>query len=380
MGVDIMEPVRILHIIGTMNRGGAETLIMELYRHIDRTKVQFDFLIYNYGNKPGAFDEEIKFLGGKIFLAKRRFYRGPFAFYKELKEFFKEHPEYRIVHAHQYTTSGYMLSAAKNTSNPLTIAHSHIAFTITSFLRKCKGVVGKYLLKKYADFYIGCSEDAIVELSGKHSDNKTRFVMSNAIDVEKFAFNSELRKKWRTEFGVNDDTLILGNVARFTYQKNHEHIIRTFAKIVEKKDDSLLLLLGDGALRSDTEKLASELGISNKIKFMGVRSDVQDIVNSFDVFLMPSRYEGLGIVLIEAQANGLPCVMTADVIPPEADTGAGLVTRVPLDASPMVWADACLNAGDRKSSEEVRPSIVASGYDINAVSAWLQDFYIKHWK
>lgn len=375
-----MEPIRILHIVGAMNRGGAETLLVELYRHIDRTKVQFDFLIYNYSGKPGAFDDEIIALGGKIFEAKRRFYKGPVSYCKELKDFFKEHPEYKIIHAHQYATSGYMLWSAKKTTKPVTIAHSHIAFPVTDFLRRCADSVGKKLLHKYADFYFGCSEDAIVELSGKPTDNKTRFVMSNAIDVEKFAFSADLRTSWRKSLGADENTLVLGNVARFTYQKNHEHLIRLFAEVVKKNDNSILVLAGDGSLRTQTEELAKELCVYEKIKFLGIRPDVQDIVNAFDVFVMPSRYEGLGIVLIEAQANGLPCVMSADVIPEEADTGAGLVTRVSLDKTPEKWADACLNAGNRKTSEEVRPAIVDAGFDINAVSAWLQDFYIKHWK
>lgn len=375
-----MKPIRILHIVGAMNRGGTETLLMELYRHIDRTKVQFDFLLYNYSNKPGAYDDEIRELGGKIYNAKRRFYKGPISYCNELKHFFRLHPEYKIVHAHLYAMSGYMLWNAKKTNNPITIAHSHIAFPISDFLRKCTNCIGKKLLHKYADFYLGCSEDAVVELSGKYADNKTRFVMSNAINVAKFAFSADLRADWRKTLGADKNTLVLGNVARFEHQKNHEYLIRLFDDVVKKNDNSILVLVGDGSLRSQTEELAKELGVYEKVRFLGVRPDVQDIVNAFDVFVMPSRYEGLGIVLIEAQANGLPCVMSADVIPAEADTGAGLVTRVSLEKSPAVWADACLNAGKRKTSDEVGPAIVDAGFDINMVSAWLQDFYLKQWK
>lgn len=374
-----MEPIRILHIVGAMNRGGTETLLMELYRHIDRSKIQFDFLIYNYSDKPGAFDEEILSLGGRIFEAKRRFYKGPISYYNELKYFFKEHPEYKIVHAHQYATSGYMLRAAKKTTNPTTISHSHIAFPITDFLRRCADFVGKKLLHKYADFYFGCSEDAIVALSHQPPDNKTRFVMNNAIDIAKFGFSKELRTQWRQYLGADENTLILGNVARFNHQKNHEHIVKCFSEIVKRKDNSILVLVGDGSLRQQTEELSKQLGVYDKIEFLGVRSDVQDIINAFDIFLMPSRYEGLGIVLIEAQANGLPCVISADVIPKEADVNAGLVTRVALHKSPKEWADACLNAGNRKHIEEVKFAIINSGYDINTVANRLQNFYIEHW-
>lgn len=371
--------IRVLHVMGTMNRGGAETLIMELYRHIDRTKIQFDFLIYNYSDTPGVFDEEIKAMGGRLFHAKRRFYRNPVAFYEELSAFFKQHPEYKIVHAHQHITSGYVLAAAKTTAGSLTIAHSHCAFSTTGFLRKCAGLVSKALLKKYANFYFGCSNDAIVELSGKPADNRTRIIVNNAIDVEKFAFDQGMRQKWRAELGADDKTVIIGNVARFTSEKNHEHTIKSFARLAENNNNSMLVLVGDGPLRPETEKLAAELGVIDKTVFLGVRGDVHELINAFDVFVMPSRYEGLGIVLIEAQANGLPCVISADVIPREADTNAGLVTRVSLNETPEVWANACLNAGSRKSSGEVRPAIVEAGYDIHAVSGWLQDFYLSHW-
>ena len=374
------EPIRILHVVGTMNRGGTETLLMELYRHIDRTMIQFDFFVYNYSDKPGDYDAEILELGGKIFIAKKRFYKNPFAFYKELKFFLNEHKEYQIIHSHQFTTSGYILSAAKSSGKLITIAHSHAAKGRQDIVRKIADFIGCILIQKNADFVFGCSESAVKILNGSYSDGVHSFVLKNAVDADKFDFCSTKRENFRKEIGANDKTLVLGYVARFLPIKNHEFLIRVFAEIIKKKENSILVLAGDGSLRPQTEELAKELGVYEKVRFLGVRPDVQDIVNAFDVFVMPSKFEGLGIVLIEAQANGLPCVISADVIPTEADTGAGLVTRVPLDASPTVWADACLNAGERKSSEEVRPSIVSSGYDINAVSAWLQDYYIKHWK
>lgn len=375
------NPIRVLHIVGTMNRGGAETLIMELYRHVDRNKVQFDFLIYNYSGVPGAFDDEIRSMGGKIYEAKRRLYRGPLAYCMELKRFFISHPDYRIVHAHQYATSGYMLAMAKKTTNPTTIAHSHIAFPITDFLRRCADSIGKKLLKKYADYYFGCAEDALVALSGAKSDDSSKFVMRNAINPEKFLFSQGLRIKWRKALGANENTIILGNVARFTYQKNHEHIIRTFETINARKPDSLLVLIGTGSRVEEMKNLVYQLGISDKVIFMGSRGDVNEIVNAFDIFLMPSRYEGLGIVLIEAQANGMPCVITEKFIPEEADVGAGLVYRVGLDESPEKWADSCLDAikKGRIDPEKSLQAVRDAGYDISSVANWLQEFYLSHW-
>ena len=374
-----MEPIRILHITGAMNRGGQETLIMELYRHIDRSKVQFDFLLYNYFDKPGAFDDEIVSLGGKIYNAKRRFYKNPIAFYGELKSFFREHPEYRIVHSHQFATSGYMLAAAKKETGATTVAHSHIAFVQTDMLRSIADSVGKRLLSSNADYCFGCSDDAIVELMGTHSDGQRLFVMKNAIEPSKFKFDEASRLKWRERFSATADTLVLGNVARFTRQKNHEQILTAFSEVQRKQSNSMLILAGVGQLEDQTKALAKELGIESKIRFMGSRDDVNEIINAFDVFLMPSRYEGLGIVLIEAQANGLPCVISADVIPEEADVRAGLVTRVSLDDPASVWADAVTSvAGKRLDPELAQEAVKKAGYDINEVAAELQEFYLSH--
>ena len=374
-----MEPIRILHISGAMNRGGQETLIMELYRHINRSRVQFDFLLYNYSGKPGAFDDEIVALGGKIFNAKQRFYRNPIAFYAELKTFFREHPEYRIVHAHQFATSGYMLAAAKEETGATTVAHSHVAFVKTGMLRGIADSVGKRLLSSNADYCFGCSDDALAELMGVHSDGKRFLVMKNAIEPSKFQFEQASRLKWRERFGAAADTLVVGNVARFTRPKNHEQILVAFSVVQRKYANSMLVLVGVGPLEDQIKALAKELGIDSKIRFMGSRDDVNEIVNAFDVFLMPSRYEGLGIVLIEAQANGLPCVISADVIPEEADVRAGLVTRIGLDKPASVWADAVMSvAGKRLQPELAQEAVKKAGYDVNEVAAELQEFYLSH--
>lgn len=375
-----IKVIRILHIVGAMNRGGAETLIMELYRHMDRTKVQFDFLVYNYSDQPGVYDEEILRLGGKIYSAKKRFYKGPIAFCRELKKFFDQHPEYRIIHAHQYATSGYMLAMAKKSNQCITIAHSHIAFPKTDLLRGLADMMGKRLLKKYANYYFGCSEDALVALSGKKSDNYRKFVMKNAIDTKKFRYSSLLREIWRRKLGVDTNTVVWGNVARFTYQKNHEFLVRTFAESEKNNENCLLVLLGVGGKEQEIKELVDSLGLSRKVIFMGSRGDVNEIINAFDLFVMPSRYEGLGIVLIEAQANGLPCIISADVIPAEADVGSGLVTRMSLNQSPAEWAQVCMKIRrERLPADLAQNAVKDAGYDISTVAEWLKNFYLMHW-
>lgn len=374
------EPIRILHMSGTMNRGGAETLIMELYRHIDRSKIQFDFMIYNYSGKCGAYDEEIKSMGGRIYEMRCRLYQNPFAYWREAKGFFDSHPEYRFIHAHQFAKSGYILSAAKKSDeNRITIAHSHLAFPHTDFLRWCADCFGKELLKKYTDYYFGCSEDALVALSGHKSNGKNIILLKNAIDSEKFRFSDVYRKKWRDFLGTGRNTLVVGNVARFTYQKNHKHLLLTFKEIVDIRQDSILVLIGIGKEQDHIRHLADSLNLSEKVYFLGSRDDVHEIINAFDVFMLPSRFEGLGIVLIEAQANGLPCVISDHVIPEEADVGAGIVQRLSLRKKPAEWALACMNAPNRIDCEIAQNVVNVSGYGIGPVAKWLQDFYLNKW-
>ena len=376
-----MKPIRILHMTGTMNRGGAETLIMELYRHIDRSKVQFDFLVYNYSNSSGDYDREIQELGGNIYSMKSRLYRNPFLYCRELKLFFDSHPEYRIVHAHQFATSGYVLAMAKASDRTIfTIAHSHIAFPKSDVFRNLSDLIGKQLLKRNTDYYFGCSNDALIALTGKGATEPNQEVIKNAIDINKFVFNKMMREKWRKKIGTESDCLIVGNVARFTYQKNHEKIISVFSEITKCQDNCKLVLVGIGSKEAEIKQLVQSMRLSDKVLFMGSRSDVNDIINAFDVFLLPSRYEGLGIVLIEAQANGLPCVISSDVIPIEADIKTELITRMSLDDSDSLWAHACINNCSRIESVKAQQAVKEEGYDIVQVADKLQSFYTSHWR
>jgi len=375
-----MNPIRILHMSGTMNRGGAETLIMELYRHIDRTKVQFDFMIYNYSGKDGAYDQEIQSLGGHIYQMKCRLYQNPFAYWIEAKQFFDSHPEYKIIHAHQFAKSGYILSAAKiSDKSRIVIAHSHLAFLKTDFLRGCADYMGKLLLKRYADYYFGCSEDALLALSGHKSNGRNVVLLKNAINPAKFYFNEIYRKKWRRVFSADENTLIVGNVARFTAQKNHTYLIRIFKEIVKVRQNSILVLIGVGREQDAIRHLIGSLNLGDKVFFLGAREDVCEIINAFDVFLFPSRFEGLGIALIEAQANGLPCVISKDVIPEEADVNAGIVHRISLKKRIADWANACINAPDRLEGDQAQIAVVNAGYNIESIAKWIQNFYINKW-
>jgi glycosyltransferase involved in cell wall biosynthesis len=238
--------------------------------------------------------------------------------------------------------------------------------------------MGLSQIRRYTDFYFGCSEEALILLAGKKQTRQPQYILNNAIDCPKFKFDEDKRQKIRTELGITDNTLLIGCVARFTYQKNHELLIKIFDGVNKINKDCMLVMAGTGGRVRLIEDMIKERHLESKAILLGIREDIPDIMSACDVFLLPSRYEGLGIVYIEAQANGLPCVMTRDLVPAEADVGAGLVTRVGLDESPEVWAKAVIAAWEkgRLSPDIAQKAVVDAGYDINKVAEWLQEFYL----
>ena len=375
------NPIRVLQVIGTMNYGGAETLLMELYRHIDRTKVQFDFWVYDYGKHQGAYDEKINKLGGQIFYAQKRLYREPLAYRHEILNFCKVHKEYRIVHSHLNMRGGFVLPVFKKAWNCVTIAHSHTAFPHSDIKNRFINKLGSWLLKGNTDYFFGCSEEALKTICGLSSNDTNYFILRNAIDVEKFSYKNKIRNSIRRELNIDDKTFVLCNVARFTEEKNHQFQIDIFEELLKKQSDSRLMLIGNGELKSNMEDYAKDrLGKdASKVSFLGSRNNVNDLLNACDMFLFPSKGEGLGIVLIEAQANGLPCVISKDVIPEAADVHSGLVTRVSLNAPIDEWVDSCLHCPSRLDTSNAQDAVRKAGYDIQSVAKWLEEFYLKNW-
>lgn len=374
------KPIRILQVIGVMNYGGAETLLMDLYRHIDRNKVQFDFFVYNYSQEKGVYDDEIIALGGRIYYGRKRLYREPIAYRREIKDFCRLHKEYKVVHSHLNMRGGYVLQVYKNYMNCVTIAHSHTAYPKLGVKNRIVNWLGKYLLNSSADYFIGCSEDALVAICGHNSDNSKFIVMHNAIEKEKFKYSNDIRIRIRNQIGVGKNTFLIINVARFTAEKNHQFQIDIFKRLLKTRPDSMLIFIGDGPLKPKMEKYAKDVlgGDIEKLMFLGKRSNVNEFLSASDLFLFPSKGEGLGIVLIEAQANGLPCVISKDVIPDEADLHSGLVKRVSLKSHVGEWADACMSVLDeRLNAVCAQRSISEAGYDIKKVARWLEEFYLK---
>lgn len=356
-------PIRILHVVTYMGRGGLETMLMNYYRAIDRTKVQFDFLTHR--DFRADYDDEIETLGGKIYRLPNL---NPFSrsYLGALDRFFREHPEYRIVHSHLDCMSAIPLKAAKKHGVPVRIGHAH---------NSSQPRDAKYLLKLFykrmiagqATQLFACSDEAGRWMFG----NADFRVLNNAIDAGKYAFDADIRSTVRRELGLPADALVVGHVGRFDPQKNHRFLVEIFEKMPE---DARLLLVGDGVLRPDVEQQAEALGIRDRILFTGVRTDVDRLLQAMDVFLMPSLFEGLPVSIVEAQAAGLPCLIS-DKVPIECKK-TELVTQIPLDASPAEWAEAVLSAAEAPRGNTLS-RIREAGFDIRANAEWLQNHYLS---
>lgn len=367
------NPVRILHVIGIMNRGGAEAMIMNLYRNIDRTKVQFDFV--ENSNKPAVFDEEILSLGGRIYRCPHYNGKNHFNYTKWWHNFFSAHKgEHPIIHGHLGSTAAIYLKIAK-AYGVYTIAHSHN----TNTMKKSSDIL--YALFAYptrfvADHFFACSADAGVSRYGKKigQDNARCKVLHNAIDTAQFAYSEASRKATRTSLGIADDQFVIGNISRFSPQKNHKFLLEIFEAVYKKRKDAVLLLVGDGDLRPQIETIVAEKHLENAVILTGVQSNTWDYYQAMDVFLMPSLYEGLPVSMVEAQTAGLQCRVSTGV--PRESAITELVQFRSLEDSPEQWADwvlACANLPRKNMTSQMEQA----GFDISQTSQWLQNYYLE---
>ncbi|MBR3164491.1 glycosyltransferase family 1 protein [Candidatus Saccharibacteria bacterium] len=303
------KPLIIAQIMGKWLGGGVEAIIMNYYHHIDRNKIQFDFICdEDSTNIPY---DEIEKLGGKVILCPP--YQKLPKYLKFLTQLFRE-KKYHIVHSNINTLSVFPLYAAKKAGVPVRIAHSHS----TSNPREWKKNLAKNALrpfsKQYATDYFACSELAGRYLFGDQAFDKGKVkIIRNAIDVEKFKFDPVARKKLRKEIGIKDDDFVVGHIGRFVEQKNHRFLIDIFAEAKKEKKNAKLVLVGQGPLREEIRQKVEDLGLQKDVFFLGQRNDTNKLYSVFDVFCLPSLYEGLPVVGVEAQANGVPCVFSDQV-------------------------------------------------------------------
>ncbi len=360
-------PIRVLNIFQVLDRGGAETLVMNIYRKINRDKIQFDFLVH--GEKKGAYEEEIKALGGRIFRMPEIKLKNLWTYNKQLKQFFTDHREYSIVHAHNSELGLFALRQAKIAEVPCRICHAHSVprgIGLNVLLR----FIFKKLTLRYINKGFSCSKDAGIWQFGKNTEFQ---VITNGIDTEKFQFSEDVRLRMRKELRV-ENNFVLGHVGRFEKAKNHRFLIEIFEKVVKKRSEAVLILIGNGSLLEEIESVVIRKKLNNKVKFLGTKDNIADYMQAFDLFLFPSNYEGLGIVAIESQATGLPC-LCSDKVPQDVAL-TEKCAFLKLNAIDE-WVN---NIVQIKATSRMNSNVLVknAGYDIISTVSHLEKFYLSH--
>ena len=303
------EPIRIAQIVGKWLGGGVEAVVMNYYRHLDHSKIQFDFICDD--DSTNIPYDEIEKLGGKVILITP--YQKVFKYQRELRRVLRD-GKYKIVHSHINTLSVFPLYAAKKVGVPVRIAHSHSTTNKKEWKKNLLKQVLRPFSRKYATNYMCCSELAGRWLFGdKAYDEGKVYLLNNAIDLDKFKYDKKIRDKKRKELGIKEDTIVIGHIGRFVAQKNHIFLIDIFNQFHKKEKNSILLLAGQGPLQEEIKNKVRELGLNDSVRFLGQRNDANELYQVFDVFLLPSLYEGLPVVGVEAQASGLLCFFSDDM-------------------------------------------------------------------
>lgn len=366
------NPIRILNLFTILDRGGAETLTMNYYRKIDRSKVQFDFMVHR--NTPGAYEAEIEALGGRIYrMPPIRPWSG--AHYRTMvRKFYAEHPEYRIIHSHMSELGYYDFIEAKDAGIPVRICHAHSR----PYGLDLKSPVRWYYKTRmlpYITHMFMCGEVSGEWLFGKK--NHDRFIqMNNAIDANLYRFDLDKRNAVRSALGVPDDNIVVGHVGRFVLPKNHKFILEIFNALHRAHPKTSLLLIGNdtGDLGNEIHEKVAAHGLQGAVQFLGVRSDVSDLLQGMDVFLFPSLFEGLSVASIEAQAAGLPVILS-DTVSLECKK-TNLVHVVSLKAAPSVWAEKVWEAAHTERTDRYE-EIRSAGFDIEENAKWLEQVYLN---
>lgn len=365
------EPIRIAQIMGKWVGGGLESVVMNYYKNIDRNKIQFDFFF-----DEDSIDipyEEIESLGGKVIIIPP--YQKVFKYHKELKNMLRK-GQYKIAHSHLNTLSVFSLYAAKRAGVPIRIAHSH---STTNRKEKKKNMIKQILRpfsKVFANEYMCCSELSGRWLFGNKEFNKgSVYLLNNAIDLNEFKYDEELRKNKRHELQINDDTIVIGHIGRFVEQKNHRFLIEIFNEIYKKNNNSILLLAGQGPLLEEIKEKVRKIKLEKNVIFLGQRKDVNELYQAFDIFVLPSLYEGLPVVGIEAQATGNLCILSDDMT---KETKILDSTKfMSLSNTAEEWADEILNNVKNYKKHDTKDEVSKYGFNIENEAEKLQKKYYE---
>lgn len=356
--------IRILQCVNDMHRAGLETMIMNYYRNIDRDKIQFDFLTHRA--ERSDYDDEIESMGGRMYYAPRLYPQNYPSYFRWMDHFFKAHNEFKIIHSHIDAMSYLPLLAARRSGIPIRIAHSHSTSIDKDF---------KYILKQFYRLRlngVATHRFACGDAAGRFLFRGKAFqIIPNAVDARRFWFDCKLREHKRKELGLTDEFTV-GHVGRFCYPKNHKFLIDILRQLLFKCPNSILLLAGVGEKEEEIKKYVSELGLQDKVRFLGNRTDVNELYQAMDVFVLPSLFEGVPMVGLEAQFSDLPCFFS-DKVPTEVRFNED-VQFISLDSSAAQWAEAILKVKDRERMRN-RPDIMNSKFDIKVAYQILERQY-----
>lgn len=369
------EAIRVLHVFGATNLGGAESRVMDLYRTIDKTKVQFDFVVHT--DKECYFDKEIIELGGRIFRVPPFRVYNIFSYKRAWHDLFKGHPEFKVVHGHMTSTASIYLPIAKKCGIRTTVAHARSAGVDKGLKGKITRFLRRNLYRK-ADVLLACSNLAGQSVFGMNAweSNRVHFV-PNAIDANKYRYNEIVREQLRKELDIADK-LVIGHVGSFRYAKNHEYLLKVFASFNKLLEDNhcerqtVLLLLGEGKLMESVKQEAKELGISDKVRFLGNHRDIWNYYQVFDYVVFPSYYEGMPGTIVEAQVAGLKCLISDRISDDTIYTD--LVKQKSIDVEPGRWATAILDELNYERHDYYADAVEA-GFDVIGQTQKMMDFY-----
>ena len=367
-----MTPQRVLMVFTIMNRGGAETMVMNYYRHMDRSRLQFDFLVHR--ETPGIYEEEIRRLGGRIYRLPPITLRGLAAYQEKIAAFFDGHPEYRMVHGHCSELGYWVYREAAARNIPFIAAHAHsspVGIDKNSLFR----FVLKHLMRPCLTHRFTCNELCGRWLFGRRGA-RDAIVVRNAIDAGRFTYSPEVRERVRKEMGW-EGRLVVGHIGNFSWPKNHEFLLRVFRALLAVRPDALLALVGsggegEGRIRQEAERPEWD----GSIRLLGGRDDVAALVQGMDVFVFPSRFEGFGIAMLEAQAAGLP-VVASDRVPGDGAVVPGHANFMSLKKSPAAWARKIAELADGWQRTDASAFIREAGLDIVRNAEKLQELYLS---
>lgn len=363
--------MRVLHCIGSLGLGGSQTVVMEIYRKINRDKIQFDFVVFPEEKK--GFYDEVKQLGGNVYVCPRYNGKNHWEFCQWWHSFFATHNEYRIVHGHVRSVAIIYLQIAKKYGLK-TIVHSHSTSNGSGKAAIIKAIM-QWPLRYCADYLFACSTISGEWLYGRLATKKKNFyVVPNCIDVKRFAFDLSKREQIRTEYNISSSTLVVGHIGRFREVKNHRFLVDVFCEITKKRSDSILMLVGEGELQGKIREYCHKSGIADKVVFTGGQDNPVPFYSAMDVFVFPSFWEGVPLSVVEAQASGLHCVIS-DTITQDVQL-TDLIEIMSLEKPAVSWAHSIIDKAS--SSHRMLNAGQIAGllrFDSEKVVLGLEEFY-----